>query len=150
MPRGELAPVAEPADVDEVCSRLLHTRHPRIVDEREGHTTLAEHLGEIGAEPAPVANLDSVARPLRQGRQEILEHPHPLYGEVRRKLEEQGAEPIFEGLHGVDEAFGLTADIDEVALMRHFLRKLSSQEKSTRRDIPPPLYGCPSGSAVEG
>ena len=38
---GVEAPVAEPADVREVCRRLLHAGHPRIVDERQGSAVLA-------------------------------------------------------------------------------------------------------------
>jgi hypothetical protein len=85
--RGEFAAVAEPADLDEVCSRLLHSEHPRVVDQSEGDPVLAQQLGEVGAEPAPLAHLDGVARPPRQDREEILEHPHPLHGERRWKLE---------------------------------------------------------------
>src|SRR5215208_4509762 len=117
----ELAPVTEPADVGEVGCRLLHTGHPGVVNQGEGDAVLAQKRRQIGTEPATVAHLDSVARPLRQGRQEILEHPHTLYGEGRRKLEEQGTEPIFEGLHGVHEAFYFAAGIDEVSLVRNLL-----------------------------
>src|SRR5215208_4827371 len=73
----ELAPVAEPADVREIRCRLLHPGHPRVVDQGEGDAVLAQQCRQVGAEPAPVAHLDSVARPLRQGRQEILEYPIP-------------------------------------------------------------------------
>src|SRR5215212_554087 len=146
----ELAAVAEPADVSEVCCRLLHPGHPRVVDQGEGDAVLAQQRRQIRAEPAPVAHLDSVARPLRQGRQEILEHPHPLYGKGRRKLEEKGTEPIFEGLHSVDEAFGLAAGIDEVSLVRHLLRKLRSEEEALRGDLTPLLHRRAARGAVEG
>src|SRR5215212_1615888 len=145
----ELAAVAEPADVSEVCCRLLHPGHPRVVDQGEGDVVLAQQCRQVGAEPAPVAHLDSVARPLRQGRQEILEHPHTLYGEGRRKLEEQGTEPIFEGLHGVDEGFGLAAGIDEVFLVRYLLRKLGGEQEPIGRYLAPVLYGRAARRTVE-
>src|SRR5215203_3948019 len=105
----ELAPVAEPADVDKVCCRLLHAGHPRIVDEREGHTTLAEHLGEIGAEPVPVTNLDGVAKPSGQALQEVFEDAHALNAEGRRQLKEERAEPVPQLCHRMHEVFGLSS-----------------------------------------
>src|ERR687890_545003 len=150
VPRGEVAPAAEPADVDEVCCRLLQPGHRRVVHQGESSAALAQQLGEIGADPTPVAYLNGVPWSLRQFPQKSVQYLHALDGEVRRELEEQGTEPVFEGLHGADEAFGLAAAINEVPLMRQLLRKLSSEEKPTGRDLPPPLYGRPSGSAVEG
>src|SRR5687767_3406721 len=147
---GELAAVAEPADVDEVCCRLLQPGHPRVVHQGECRPALSQQLGEVRANPTPVAYLDGIPWSLEQTLQEVFEDTHALDSEVRRKLEQQGTELVFEGLHSVDEAFGLAMDIDEVSLVRHLLRKLSSEEKPTGRDIPPPLYGRPSGSAVEG
>src|SRR5829696_10504732 len=63
--RGKLSPVAEPADVDEVRGRLFHAGHPGVVDQGEGDAVLVQQFWQVGAEPAPVAHLDGVARSLR-------------------------------------------------------------------------------------
>src|ERR671915_579284 len=126
----ELAAVAEPADVGEVRRRLLHAGHSGVVDQGEGYAVLAQKRRQIRAEPTPVPHLDGVAGLLRQGRQEILEHTHPLYGEGRRKLEEERTEPVFESLHGVDEAFDLASGIDEVPLVGHLLRTLRREQEA--------------------
>src|ERR671911_2987042 len=125
----ELAAIAEPADVGEVCCRLLQPGHPRVVHQGESHPALAQQLGEIGADPAPVVYLDGVPRSLGQFPQESAQDLHALDGEVRRELKEQGTEPVFEGLHGADKAFGLAAAIKEVSLMRQLLRKFCREEK---------------------
>src|ERR671915_461544 len=125
VPRGELAAGAWAAVGGEVCCRLLHAGHPGVVHQGESHPALAQQLGEVRANPTSVAYLDGIPWSLGQFPQEILQDAHALDGEVRRKLEEQGTEPVFEGLHGVDEAFGLAAAINEVPLMRYLQRKLS-------------------------
>src|SRR5918998_1425376 len=146
----ELAAVAEPADVDEVCCRLLQPGHPRVVHQGESRPALAQQLGEIGADPTPVAYLDGVPWPLGQFPQESVQDLHALDGEVRRELEEQGTEPVFEKLHGADEAFGLAAAITEVPLVGQLLRKLGGKEKALRCDFSPPLHGRTLGRTVEG
>src|ERR671921_2349784 len=125
VPRGKLAAIAEPADVAEVRGRLLQSGHPRVVYQCERRPALAQQLGEVRADPTPVAYLNGVSRSLGQFPQEGIEDLHALDGKVRRELEEQGTEPVFEDLHGADEAFGLAAAINEVPLMRQLLRKLS-------------------------
>src|ERR671913_808283 len=120
----------------------------RVVDQGESRPTLAQQLGEFGADPTPVAYLNGVPWSLGQFPQESAEDVHALDGKVRRELEEQGTEPVAQALHGADEAFGLAVAIKEVSLMRQLQRKLGSEEKPTGRDLSPPLYGSPSGSAV--
>src|SRR5215210_880795 len=150
VPRGELVAVAEPADVSKVCCRLLQPGHPRVIHQGQSRPALAQQLGEVGVEPTPVAYLHGVQWSLRQFSQEGIKDLHTHDGEVRRELEEQGTEPVFKGLHGADEAFGLAAAISEVSLMRNLERKLGSQEEPPGRGLSPPLYGRPAGSAVEG
>src|SRR5215208_3656161 len=66
VPRGKLAAIAEPPDVAEVCGRLLQSGHPRIVHQCESRPALAQQLGEVRADPTPVAYLNGVSRSLRQ------------------------------------------------------------------------------------
>src|SRR5215210_7782107 len=146
----ELAPVTEPADVGEVRRRLLHAGHPRIVDESEGRTTLAEHLREIRAEPASVANLDGVAQSLRQAFQKIFEYAHALDVKGRRELQEERSEPVSQLCHRTHKTFCLGFGADEVALMRHLLRKLGGEQKPIGRYFAPVLYGRAARGAVEG
>src|SRR5215217_8861374 len=149
VPRGKLAAIAEPADVAEVCGRLLQSRHPWVVHQCESHPALAQQLGEVRADPTPVAYLDGVSRSLGQFAQESAQGVHALDGKVRRELEEQGTEPVSQALHGADEAFGLAAAINEVSLMRQIQRKLSSEEEPPGRDLAPTFDGCLSRSTVE-
>ncbi|HEX6710731.1 MAG TPA: hypothetical protein VF068_10425, partial [Rubrobacter sp.] len=64
--------------VGEVSRRLLY---PRVVDEHESDTVLAQHLGKIRGEPATVTNLNSIPWSLGQAFQEVFEDAHPLDGE---------------------------------------------------------------------
>src|SRR5215207_6112466 len=148
--RRELAPVTEPADVGEVRRRLLHAGHSRIVDESEGRTTLAQHLGEIRAKPAPVTNLDGVAKSLGQAFQEIFEYAHALDVEGWRELKKERAKPVSQLRHRTHEAFGLGFGADEVSLVRHLLRKLRSEEEAVRDDLTPLLHRRAARGAVEG
>src|SRR5829696_7987634 len=131
---GELAAVSEPADVGEVRCRLLQTGHPRVVHQGESRPALAQQLGEVGAYPTSVTYFDGVPWSLGQFPQEGAQDLHALDGEARRELEEQGTEPVFEKLHGADEAFGLAAAITEVPLVGQLLRKLSGKEEALRCD----------------
>src|SRR5215212_4519557 len=101
MSLRELTPVAEPAYVREIRRRLLHPGHPRIVDERQGSAALAQHLWEIGAEPASVAHLDGVAEALGQSPQEVFEYAHPFDFEGGRELQEERSEPVSQLGHRV-------------------------------------------------
>src|SRR5215218_8738079 len=150
VPRGELPPVAEPADVGEVRRSLRHPWHPRVVDERQGDTAFAEHLGQVRAEPAPVAHLDRVPEIGRQAFQEIFEHAHSFDGERRRELYEERAEPVAEFGHRPYEVLGLAFGANQVLIVCDFLRKLGSEEKTLRYDLTPLLHGRAARGAVEG
>src|SRR5215218_8480721 len=76
VPRGKLAAIAEPPDVAEVCGRLLQSGHPRIVHQCESRPALAQQLGEVRADPTPVAYLNGVSRSLRQFPQESVKNPN--------------------------------------------------------------------------
>src|ERR671912_217878 len=76
VPRGELAAVAEPADVGEVCCRLLQPGHPPVVHQGESRPALAQQLREVGADPTPVAYLDGVSWSLGQFLQESVQDLH--------------------------------------------------------------------------
>src|SRR5918994_3770603 len=136
----ELAAVAEPADVREISGRLLHPGHPRVVDERQGHAALAEHLGQVGAEPAPVAHLDGVARSLGQALQKIFEYAHALDVEGRRELKKERAKPVSQLFHRTHEAIGLGLGADEVSLVRHLLRKFRSEKEALWDYLTPLLH----------
>src|SRR5215208_6367350 len=121
---GKLPPVAEPADVGEICRRLFHPRHPRVVDERQGHAPFAEHLGEVRAEPAPVPYRDSVPEARWKPLDGVFADAHPLDGKGWRELQEEWAKPVSQFIHRAYEAFGLGFRADEVSLVRHLLWKL--------------------------
>src|SRR5215208_4455860 len=104
--RGKLSPVAGPADVDEVRGRLFHAGHPGVVDQGEGDAVLVQQFWQVGAEPAPVAHLDGVARSLRQDRQEIFEDAHAFDRERWRELQQERAEPVAEEAHRLDKGMG--------------------------------------------
>src|SRR5215218_4425140 len=149
VPRGKLAAIAEPPDVAEVCGRLLQSGHPRIVHQCESRPALAQQLGEVRADPTPMAYLNGVSRSLRQFPQESAQNLHTLDGKARRELQEQGTEPVAQALHGADEGFGLAAAINEVSLMRQIQRKLSSEEETPGRNLAPTFDGCLSRNTVE-
>src|SRR4028118_170009 len=90
----ELAAVAEPADVDKVCCRLLHPGHPRVVHQGEGRLALSQQLGEGRANPTPAAPLGGVPWSLGQTLQEVFEDAYALDVEGWRKLKEERAEPV--------------------------------------------------------
>jgi hypothetical protein len=88
-PEGKIPPVAEPADVGEVRRGLVHPGHLWVVDECQSRAALAEHLGEIRTEPAPVAHLDGEAEALGQTFEEVFEDTHSFDFEGWRELQEE-------------------------------------------------------------
>src|SRR5919112_4581445 len=150
VPRGELPPVAEPADVGEVRRCLLHCGHPRVGDERQGDAVLAEHLSEVRAEPAPVPHLDGVPEVPGKVFEEVFEDAYSFGSERRRQLYEERAEFVAEIGHRPYEVLGFAFGIDQVLIVGDLLRKLGGEEKSLGRDLAPLLYGRAAGGAVEG
>src|SRR5919107_3856344 len=146
----ELAAVAEPADVGEVRRRLLHAGNSRIVDESEGSAVLAQQRRQVGAEPAPVAHLDGVAKSLGQAFQKVFEYAHALDFEGRRELKKERAKPVSQLCHRTYEAFGLGLGANEISLVRPLLRKLRSEEEALWDYLTPLLHRRAARGAVEG
>src|SRR5215213_2211400 len=150
VPSGEFPPVTEPADVGEVRRRLVHPGHPRVVDERQGGAALSKHLGEVGAQPAPVPHLHGIAETLGQPLQEIFEDAHPLDGEGRRELEQERSQPVAEFGHRAYKTFGVGSGADQVLFVRDLLRKLGGEQETFWHDLAPVLNGGAARGAVEG
>jgi hypothetical protein len=81
-----------------------------------------------------VPDLDGVTEPLWQAFQEVFEDVHPLDGEGRRKLQEQGSEPVPEFGDRAQKASGLGLGTDQVRLVGDLLGVLYTTRKSAHFD----------------
>src|SRR5918998_2767743 len=126
---GELATVSQPGNVGEVRGGLFEPGHPRVIYEGMGRPMLAQQVGEVGAEPAPVAHLDGVEGAFGKLAQERLQSAHALDRETGRELEKQGAKPVVEALHRADEALGGFFAADQALFVRDLLGVLYVTDK---------------------